>query len=255
MADGGKFTLCQPCGDGSSDELTVEAAEGLATVTIASPATGITTLEFDAANPDGPNGRGFAVSEVLVELIRAEGGLSHPSLLTVIAPPPLRDRIGVLGLADRFAVGEDHVVVPEDDTEGALWVSGYAMLHAAVHDHLRDRFGPEVEPWADGVFRVRIGPVGLRVKVAKDQPAIHLVAPSVFGVHSREQTDTELNVANRNSCWVRWSRRQKVVWQELSLPARPFVPSQFDAMLDLFVEACVTTRPDLADRLSGQVAR
>ncbi|MFW6600194.1 T3SS (YopN, CesT) and YbjN peptide-binding chaperone 1 [Propionibacteriaceae bacterium Y2011] len=255
MADGGQFSLHVPCEDGTTDEFVVSATDRCATVTIESSAWGSTELQFDIDGPADLAGAGSAVGEVLVEIIRDEYGLVHPALMTSSAPVALRDRIGALGLTAREAVGADHVLTDPVTNEQVRWPSTHDELYATVQAHLRDTFDTDIEPDEDGDLPIEVNGVRLWVKVAEDQPAILLLTVAVPRVRSRQQADTELNIANRDSWWVRWSRRGRMVLQELALPARPFVPSQFDGMVQVFVDAHAQTRTDMMERLYAQEAR
>ena len=59
----------------------------------------------------------------------------------------------------------------------------------------------------------------------------------------------------RGHCRVRWSRREQMVWQELTMLARSFGSEPFDGMIRLFTIACADARPDLVDRVYGQAAQ
>lgn len=259
MADGGNFALYVPAEEGEVDVVGVSCAPGFASGTVSSATFGNTTVEFDDAFVGlDLIGRCQALSDGIVDLVRDVHQLPDPGLLMVSAPDDLSARIGVLGLTDRAHVSADHVriePVEHRDVASAIWPASRDELDDVVLAHLRDHHDADVEPDEDGDFPLSIDDVRLWVKVAADHPTIIVGSPVVAEVRSVQRADTELNVLNRNSLWLRWYRRDRMVWQEMTVVARPFVPGQFDAMLAMFAEACAGTRLDLSDRLGAKVLR
>jgi len=257
MADGGHFVLYVPAEDGTSAEVSVDCVEGLATATVTSATFGATSFGFGDESGDELIGRCQTIADAIVDLVRDVHDLPDPGLLTVSGSAELHGRIGVLGLADRADVGEDHVRAVgarARDESSAIWPTCRSQVEDLVLTHLRDRFGVDLGMDDDGDIALCVDDVRLCVRVADDCPAILLGAAVVGDLRSVQRADVELNVLNRTSTWMRWYRRDRVVWQELALIARPFVPGQFNAMLATFVDACLAARLDLSDRLGAKAA-
>ena len=89
---------------------------------------------------------------------------------------------------------------------------------------------PTVDDDGDFVLHHLGQPVWVRVRT--DQPAVEIMARVAHDVHSRRATAVEIGLLNRDNLWVRWTLRERTVWQTLLLPASPFVPSHLDEMLD-----------------------
>ena len=119
---------------------------------------------------------------------------------------------------------------------------------------LREKYEgePTIDDDGDFVLHHLGQPVWVRVRA--DQPAVEIMARVAHDVHSRRATAVEIGLLNRDNLWVRWTLRDRTVWQTLVLPGSPFVPSHLDAMLDLFLEAMTSTRDDLAYRTGAKVA-
>lgn len=71
---------------------------------------------------------------------------------------------------------------------------------------------------------------------------------------SRRAAAVEIGLLNRDSPWVRWTLRDRDIWQTILLPGNPFVPSHLHTMLDQFHKAMTATRDDLAYRTGAKVA-
>ena len=111
---------------------------------------------------------------------------------------------------------------------------------------------PTVDDDGDVVLTHMDQPVWVRAR--PDMPAVEIFARVVHDVHSRRATAVEIGLLNRDNLWVRWTLRERTVWQTLLLPASPFVPSHLDEMLDLYLAAMSETRDDLAYRTGAKVA-
>ncbi len=127
------------------------------------------------------------------------------------------------------------------------------LLHI-VESLLREKYEGEPTTDADGDFVLHHLGQPVWVRVRGDQPAVEIMARVAHDVHSRRATAVEIGLLNRDNLWVRWTLRDRTVWQTLVLPGFPFVPSHMDAMLDLFLEAMASTRDDLAYRTGAKVA-
>ncbi|MEI2671108.1 MAG: hypothetical protein V9G13_08260 [Marmoricola sp.] len=74
-------------------------------------------------------------------------------------------------------------------------------------------------------------------------------------VHSRRATAVEIGLLNRDNLWVRWTLRERAVWQTLLLPGQPVRPEPpgRDAR-PLSSQRMSETRDDLAYRTGAKVA-
>jgi|GEM_PF-6472232 len=253
LNDGDEFTFHVVSVDGATDDFTVTCAAGCVAAELESSATGTTSVDFGEAGEAGLIGRCITVADMVVETIRDEYGLVDPGLMTVTAPAELLAQFSLVGLADHAVIRPDHVV--QADSGAVVWTESGEELREVVLAHLRAAYDPEVEADVDNDYPLVVDGVRLWVRLANDQPAVLLLAPVVGSIHAARRADTELNILNRSSWWVRWGRRGELVLQELTIPGRPFVPEQFDEMVRIFAQACGSTRQDLSDRLRGKVIR
>lgn len=194
------------------------------------------------------------LADDLVDHLRSDGGLPHPSLLTVSASGPASCGVGVLRLAQSAHVEADLVTGDGPRATERLTVLSPVdrdHLVRVLSEHLVEHYDDELEPDDDGDFALSVRGTPVWVRVMADQPSVVMFTPVLRDVRSRRQTDAELNVLNRDSVWSRWTRRERMVWHEMAVPGRPFIPTLFDNMLELFVQTQVSTRPDLVDRLRG----
>ncbi len=83
---------------------------------------------------------------------------------------------------------------------------------------------------------------------------MEIFARVAHDVQSRRHTAVELGLLNRDRAWVRWGLRDRDVWQQLMIPAKPFAPAVLDAMITVFADAMSQTRDDLALRTGAEVA-
>ena len=119
---------------------------------------------------------------------------------------------------------------------------------------LREKYEGEPTIDDDGDFVLHHLGQPVWVRVRRDQPAVEIMARVAHDVHSRRATAVEIGLLNRDNLWVRWTLRDRAVWQTLVLPGIPFVPRHLDAMLDVFLDAMTSTRDDLAYRTGAKVA-
>jgi hypothetical protein len=197
------------------------------------------------------------IARVVVETMRDRFGIVHPQLLTYQAWGPAADEAEFLGLC---ATGE--VPLDEPQAVGHEPILGQLALQPSNRDELlgfvgallREKYeaDPTVDNDGDFVLHHLGQPVWVRVRT--DQPAVEIMARVAHGVHSRRATAVEIGLLNRDNLWVRWTLRERTVWQTLLLPASPFVPSHLDEMLDLYLAAMSETRDDLAYRTGAKVA-
>jgi hypothetical protein len=207
-----------------------------------------------------PLDRADEVAGVVVEAMRDHFGIVHPQLLTYQAWGPAADEADFLGLC---ATGD--VPIDEPATTGhdpvlpilgqlAVQPDNRDELLAVVGAVLREKY--EVDPTADddGDFVLHHLGQPVWVRVRTDQPAVEIMARVAHDVHSRRATAVEIGILNRDNLWVRWTLRERTVWQTLLLPASPFAPSHLNEMLDLYLVAMTETRDDLAYRTGAKVA-
>lgn len=204
-----------------------------------------------------PLDRADEVASVVVEAMRDRFGIVHPQLLTYQAWGPAGDEAEFLGLCataevpldEPRAVGHEPIL-----GELALRPGNRDELLGFVGAVLREKCGadPTVDDDGDFVLHHLGQPVWVRVRT--DQPAVEIIARVAHDVHSRRATAVEIGLLNRDNLWVRWTLRERTVWQTLLLPASPFVPSHLDEMLDLYLAAMSETRDDLAYRTGAKVA-
>jgi hypothetical protein len=197
------------------------------------------------------------IARVVMETMRDRFGIVHPQLLTYQAWGPAADEAEFLGLC---ATGE--VPLDEPQAVGHEPILGQLALQPSNRDELlgfvgavlREKYeaDPTVDDDGDFVLHHLGQPVWVRVRT--DQPAVEIIARVAHDVHSRRATAVEIGLLNRDNLWVRWTLRERTVWQTLLLPASPFVPSHLDEMLDLYLAAMSETRDDLAYRTGAKVA-
>jgi hypothetical protein len=203
------------------------------------------------------------IAHQVVWALRDHFVVAHPQLLTYQAWGPAADAAGVLGLCATADVPLDEPTAPAAPGTGAhesvlerlaLKPGDRDDLLHFVEDLLREKYEaePTVDDDGDYVLQHLGQPLWVRVRV--DQPAVEIMARVAHDVHSRRATAVEIGLLNRDNLWVRWTLRDRTVWQTLVLPGSPFVPSHLDAMLDLFLETMTATRDDLAYRTRAKVA-
>ena len=204
-------------------------------------------------------------------VLRDDFHVAHPHLLTASAWGPAAANVGVLGLRvageDEDTAGDEpgvielhHVLADADraaaEREAAQLLhpvpSGHERLRSLVAEALRRRSGSPLRVDEDDDFVLTHLDQLVFVRVRRDAPVVELLAPVASDVRSRRQTALELSVLNRDHDWVKWSLRQRVVWQSLLIPGEPFVATVFDELLVTFFNAMALTRDDLVLRVGGR---
>lgn len=124
-------------------------------------------------------------------------------------------------------------------------------LRQAVEEVLERRYGV-AEADDDGDYPA--GALGTRfyVSILEDRPVIRIWKTVVRGVRSRRSAVIEANYLNRTHPLTRWVLWSGDLVQEVYLPAAPFVPSQFDEMLERFTEQYGETVSALTMRLDPE---
>ncbi|MGH3502995.1 MAG: TY-Chap domain-containing protein [Nocardioidaceae bacterium] len=222
----------------------------------------------DEAEPnwyvERPVGGAGEIANQAVWVLRYYFGVAHPQLLTHQAWGPAADGVSVLGLCATGDVPTDEPhapAVPAALRGGESVLERLALKPANREDLLnilerllREKYEGEPTIDDDGDFEFDHLGQPVWVAVRDEQPAVEIMARVAHDVYSRRATAVEIGLLNRDSLWVKWTLRDRTVWQTLVLPGVPFVPSHMDAMLDLFFEAMTSTRDDLAYRIGAKVA-
>ena len=205
-----------------------------------------------------PLGDAKLVSAMVVGALREAYGVVHPLLLTYRAWGPAAAAAAELGLS---ATAEVPVELPESPASPespeppmALVPDDRDDLVEMVLMTLDAKYGgrPDVDDDGDVMLTQLDQPVWVRARA--EQPAVEIFARVAHAIHSRRATAAELAVLNRDNPWVKWTLRERTVWQHIVIPAMPFAPTHLDAMLDVFLETMTATRDDLAFRVGGRVA-
>lgn len=201
------------------------------------------------------------LAEAAIFALRSVYAVPAPGLLTVQAWGPSAAGAGVLGLPLRDASTDDsrHLEYVEPPagwatSQVAVVPENHAELVGFIRDVLAEMFDPIPELDDDGDFVIvhRGQPVWVRAR--KDVPVVEIMARVAHDVRSRRATSVELGLLNRDQAWVKWTLRERSVWQTLLLPGRPFVAEHVRAMLEIFLDALGETRDDLVVRTGGRTA-
>lgn len=192
----------------------------------------------------------------VVWALRDVFGVTHPQLLTFNAWGPNSASADVLGLGATADVPAELAIEQLEDPAEPLVLSPsdrdelVEMVLMVLQAKLGER--PTVDDDGDAVL-IHLGqPV--RVRVRHEQPAIEIFARVAHDVRSRRATAVELAVLNSGNSWVKWSQRERTVWQHLVIPGAPFVPAHLDGMVDVFLETMTKTRDDLVFRVLGKAS-
>ena len=196
-----------------------------------------------------------AAADMAVQIVvglREVFAIAHPQLLTYRAWGPAAAFADMLGLQPRSEVPSDLVVQPP--VPAVLFPDGRAELVEYVRDTLRRHLHDEPTQDDDQDFVLTHMGQPVWVRVHLQQPAVEIFARVGHDVYSRRHTAVEIGLLNRDRAWVRWVLRERDVWQQLMIPAKPFAPAVLDAMITVFVDAMTETRDDLALRTGAKVA-
>lgn len=183
-----------------------------------------------------------------VSALRLAFGVPHPQLLTYRAWGSNAASAADLGLSATQEVPLENptqplALQPEDREDLA------AMVRATLHARLDEE--PTLDEDGDVVLIHLDQPVWVRAH--HEQPAVEIFAQVAHGIRSRRAAAVEIAILNRDNPWVKWSLRERTVWQHIVIPALPYAPGHLDGMLDVFLAAMTATRDDVALRLGGQV--
>lgn len=195
-------------------------------------------------------------AERLARHLRDNWHIPHPGLVVVTG-----DRFAVLKLK-RLGIGSPSQVVreaavparalrrepgslPDEQSHSA------DLLRAAIEEVIVGKFG-FAEADDDGDYRVDQFGASFYVSILEDRPMVRLWKTVVRGVASRRAATIEANYLNRIHPLTRWVLWGQDLVQEIYLPARPFIPSQLDEMLDRFAEQYTDTVSSLQLRLIAE---
>jgi hypothetical protein len=198
---------------------------------------------------DVPVAEAGEVAREVVSALRDRFGTTHPELLTHRAWGPASAGVEVLGLC---ASEDVPLEAPDVDSAIAHLPEGRPELVALVRAVLRATYDGEPEVDEDGDFVLQHEGQPVWVRVRAEQPAVEIMTRVAHEVRSRRSTAVELSLLNRDNLWVRWTLRERTVWQTLVLPGMPFVPEHLRRMLALYLEALSETREDLVLRLGAR---
>jgi hypothetical protein len=189
------------------------------------------------------------IAALVVASLRQAFGVAHPQFLTYRAWGRNADGAAELGLSASEDVPVEQpfepMVLQPEDRDDLL-----AMIRMTLHAKYDEE--PTVDDDGDVVLTHLDQPVWLRAR--DDMPAVEIFARVVHGVHSRRATAVDIGLLNRDNPLVKWSMRERTVWQHIVIPALPFAPGHLDAMVDVFLATMTATRDDLALRVGGRVA-
>ncbi|WP_183093205.1 TY-Chap domain-containing protein [Nocardioides stalactiti] len=203
-----------------------------------------------------------SVAHQVVCVLRAHFGIAHPQLLTYNAWGPAAAGASVLGICATRDVPVDAPQPPKQRKPGPRpKKKGPRLVEPANRDELFEAVGqalagicdeaPDVDD--EGDFFLEHMDQFVRVRVRHDSPTVEIVARVAHDVRSRRDTAVELGILNRDNPWVRWTLRDRAIWQQVAVPGLPFVPHHLAQRLDGFLTAMANTRDDLALRTRAKV--
>lgn len=210
-----------------------------------------------------------AVAQVacsVVTALRQRFGVAHPDLLTYRAWGPAAEGAAGLALCASAAVpvdtvdlrrsaGQEQVLKLEQEqfADGTFQVPvSHGDLGLMVGRVLREKFDAVVVDEEGDYVLPHLGQ-SVFVQALPEEPAVHVFARVVHGVRSRRGAAVEIDLLNRDDVWVKWTLRDRAVWQEVMVPAMPFAELHLIVLLDHFLHTMERTRDDLALRVGGDV--
>lgn len=207
------------------------------------------TLEFSSDDAEW-------VATQVVTILRDFFGIVHPQLLTFRCKGFVPEIGDILGLTETDKVPIDKPTLATfggGDEARAHVVRSRAELIPLVAEVVGEFVDDEPEVDGDGDFVLRIMGQLAWVRVLDDQAAVEILARVVHGVRSQRGAAVEIGILNRDAAWVRWTLRERDVWQSIMIPAQPFAPTHLKELLKVFCRAMAATRDDLALRTGGSV--
>lgn len=156
------------------------------------------------------------IAALVVASLRLAFGVAHPQLLTYRAWGANADEATGLGLSATAEVpverpAEPVALQPEDRDDLS------AMIRMTLHVKLDEE--PTVDSDGDVVLTHLDQPVWVRAR--DDMPAVEIFAQVVHSVRPRRATAVEIGILNRDNPLVKWSMRERTVWQHIVIPACP----------------------------------
>ena len=126
-------------------------------------------------------------------------------------------------------------------------------LKRFVGEALEEKFGAMPDLDDDGDFVLSHMGQAVWVRSHPNSPAISISARVAHGVYSRRASEVEIGILNRRGYFVKWSLRERDIWQEIDMVAIPFVPNHLSNLIDVFFGAMSANRDDLAYRTGAKV--
>jgi len=202
------------------------------------------------------------VAHHVVCVLRFHFGIAHPQLLTYNAWGPAADEASVLGVCATFDVPVDEPQAPKalkkvrprpKKGHRLVVTANRDELVEAVARALADSCEEEPEIDEDGDFVLEHMGQLVWVRVRHDMPTVEIMARVAHDVYSRRATAVEIGLLNRDHPWVRWTLRERTIWQQIAVPGLPFVPQHLVDLIDVFRSAMTSTRDDLVLRTRAKV--
>ncbi len=193
------------------------------------------------------------VARMTVRALRSVFHIPHPQLLGCNAWGPAAAFVDRLGLTASDDIPKDLFEADQASADGGVaFPAGRSELVGLVQAALvgSEHGDPHIDEDGDIVIVPLDGPVWIRVLT--DQPTLVIMSRVVTRVRSRTRTSVELGVLNRDSLWVRWTLRERDVWQSITYPGMPFSAGSLKNMLGMFLSVREETQGDLALRTGGR---
>lgn len=138
---------------------------------------------------------------------------------------------------------------PEDV---AIMPADRADLDRIVDDQLDRFFGHPALRDPDGDVAIRIGSAMVFLRSTLDADEIVVFSPLVHDVSGRSRACEVLNDLNVEVRYGRFALHKDRVYVQVSVPARPFVPTHLHQALDVISKVADGIDDELADKLGGR---
>ncbi|KAA1419199.1 hypothetical protein F0U44_12165 [Nocardioides humilatus] len=198
----------------------------------------------------------------VVRVLRSHFGIAHPQLLTYNVWGPAATEASVLGICatrdvpiDEPQAPKRRKVGPRPKKKGPRFVepTDRDELFEAVSEALSAICDEAPDVDDDGDFVLEHMDQFVWVRVRHDSPTVEILARVAHDVRSQRNTAVEIGILNRDHPWVRWTMRDRAIWQQIAVPGLPFVPQHLGELLDVFRRAMANTRDDLVLRTRAKV--
>lgn len=183
-----------------------------------------------------------------VYLLRELIGVAHPSFLD----------------ADGLEIDPD-LAVPEStsdqDDDGFRAPDVEPMTFAHSREHLCETLDAALQGLLkindvtyddDGDAPIRCGQSLAFVRVRGDRPAVEIFAEIVLGAEDVDRVAMELELLNQSHAYAKFFVRGEAIVMSYLLPAVPFVPAQFEAVAQSFLDEVDDVARALALRVEGR---